>query len=394
MFRLFSGSQYRMNPAYFMLQRPYPSPFSSLYASLPATFCLFLILLVTLFGTPSSSPASSAAQSGDEPPAPPLLPVPVAVLETDEFDWGTLIQGQKIKHSFLIENRGRSPLKILKVVATCGCTTTRYDEEIAPGEFGAIDLEIDTSEFAGGKPRRNAVIQTNDPMKTEINLWMTGLVEPILKMDTSVIRLSGLLTEAKTLALQFLKAVPMKVEILGVKSENQQFEVVDLEAVDEESWNLILSAGTADQSKSLRDELKVRVRVDGGEPFEYPIPVVVQHQDLYRFSPGGNLVFYRRHTAPLDGPVKREVVQWLDVRSSRPDVSIDAFRARLEDAPEGLFDLQIFEETPGQHYRLRIEVLKTHPTPQAQGTLVMELGRGQIRQKTVVAQFRLRPVPK
>ena len=336
---------------------------------------------------------SSGAQPGDDPPAPPLLPVPVAVLETDEFDWGSLIQGQKVSHTFLIENRGRSPLKILKVVATCGCTTTRYDEEIAPGEFGAIELEIDTSEFAGGKPRRNAVVQTNDPMKSEINLWVTGKVEPILKMDTSVIRLSGLLIESKTLALQFLRAVPMSVEILGVKSENQQFDVVDLEAVDEDSWNLILSAGTSEKSQSLRDTLTVEVRVDGGDPFKYPIPVVVQHQDLYRFTPGGNIVFYRRHTAPLDGPVKREVVQWLDVRSSRPDVSIDAFRARIEEAPEGLFDLQVIEEIPGQHYRLRIEVLKTHPTPQAQGTLVMELGRGQIRKKTVVAQFRLRPSP-
>ena len=336
---------------------------------------------------------SSGAQPGDDPPAPPLLPVPVAVLETDEFDWGSLIQGQKVSHTFLIENRGRSPLKILKVVATCGCTTTRYDEEIAPGEFGAIELEIDTSEFAGGKPRRNAVVQTNDPMKSEINLWVTGKVEPILKMDTSVIRLSGLLIESKTLALQFLRAVPMSVEILGVKSENQQFDVVDLEAVDEDSWNLILSAGTSEKSQSLRDTLTVEVRVDGGDPFKYPIPVVVQHQDLYRFTPGGNIVFYRRHTAPLDGPVKREVVQWLDVRSSRPDVSIDAFRARIEEAPEGLFDMQVIEEIPGQHYRLRIEVLKTHPTPQAQGTLVMELGRGQIRKKTVVAQFRLRPSP-
>ena len=334
------------------------------------------------------------AESADDNPAPPLLPVPIAVLETDTFDWGSMIQGQKALHSFMIENTGRAPLKILKVTATCGCTTTRYDEEIAPGEFGAIDLEIDTSEFAGGKPRRNAVIQTNDPMKSEIHLWMTGNVEPVLKMDTSVIRLSGLLNEPKSLAMQLLKAVPMPVEILSVSSANQLYQVEDLEQVDETSWNLLLSAGTSPTSQSLRDELKIKVRVDGGEPFEYPVPVVVQHQDLYRFNPGGNIVFYRRHTAPLDGPVKREVIQELDVRSSRPDVSIENFRARIEDAPEGLFRLEVFEELPNQHYRLRVHVLRTHPTPQAQGTLVMELGNDQIRKKTVVAQFRLRPIPK
>jgi len=330
----------------------------------------------------------------DDDPPPPLLPVPIAVLETDTFDWGSLIQGQKIQHSFMIENKGRSALKILKVTANCGCTTTRYDEEIAPGEIGAIDLEIDTSEFAGGRPRRSAVVQTNDPMNSEIRLWMSGNVEPILRMDTSVIRISGLLNEDKSLAIQLLKAVESAVEIVEVKSVNGNFVVDDLEPADEATWNLLLSAGTSETSQSLRDEMKIKVRVDGGEPFEYPVPVVVQHQDLYRFNPGGNVVFYRRLTAPLDGPVKREVSQELHVRSSRADVNIDNFRAMIKDAPEGLFKLEVFEEIPGQHYRLKIQVLKTHPTPQAQGTLVMDLGNGEVREKSIIAQFRLRPVPK
>ncbi len=366
---------------------------------LSTTLLSTILLSTTLLSTTLlllciGSSLHAGQQPGDDHPAPPLLPVPVAVLETDTFDWGTLVQGKKVEHSFLIENKGRSTLKILKVTSNCGCTTTRYDEEIAPGEIGAIDLEIDTSEFAGGRPRRSAVVLTNDPMNSEIRLWMSGFVEPILKMDTSVIRISGLLNETKSLAIQLLRAVPLPVEIVEVKSVNGIFVVDDLEAADDQSWHLLLSAGTSETSQSIRDELKFKVRVGEDEPFEYPIPVVVQHQDLYRFNPGGNIVFYRRHTAPLDGPVKRDVFQDIHVTSSRPDVRIDDFRARIEDAPEGLFKLDVFEEIPGQHYRLRIQVLKSQRTPQAQGTLVMDLGNGQIRQKTVIAQFRLRPVPK
>ncbi|OUU23859.1 MAG: hypothetical protein CBC13_04555 [Planctomycetia bacterium TMED53] len=360
-------------------------------SSIPNWTPILAIAMAALF---FSLGTSTTPLFADDDPPPPLLPVPIAVLETDTFDWGSLIQGQKIQHSFMIENKGRSALKILKVTANCGCTTTRYDEEIAPGEIGAIDLEIDTSEFAGGRPRRSAVVQTNDPMNSEIRLWMSGNVEPILRMDTSVIRISGLLNEDKSLAIQLLKAVESAVEIVEVKSVNGNFVVDDLEPADEATWNLLLSAGTSETSQSLRDEMKIKVRVDGGEPFEYPVPVVVQHQDLYRFNPGGNVVFYRRHTAPLDGPVKREVSQELHVRSSRADVNIDNFRAMIKDAPEGLFKLEVFEEIPGQHYRLKIQVLKTHPTPQAQGTLVMDLGNGEVREKSIIAQFRLRPVPK
>ena len=58
------------------------------------------------------------------------------------------------------------------------------------------------------------------------------------------------------------------------------------------------------------------------------------------------------------------------------------------------FRLEIIEELPGQHYRLKIEVLKPHPTPQATGTLIMDLGGGIIRKKSVIAQFRLKQIPK
>ena len=93
------------------MNRPFLGPF-------PYAPCFILVMAIFGFtATPSVH-----GQISDDNPAPPLLPVPVAILETEEFDWGSLIQGQKVQHSFLIENRGRSPLKILKVTATCGCT--------------------------------------------------------------------------------------------------------------------------------------------------------------------------------------------------------------------------------------------------------------------------------
>ena len=335
--------------------------------------------------------ASDADQSQD--PAPPLLPVPIAVIETLEFDWGTLVQGEKTQFAFLIENKGRVPLKILKVTATCGCTTTRFDAEVAPGEVGAVELEIDTAEFPGGRPRRNAVVKTNDPLNSEINLWLVGNIDPILLIEPSVTKISGLVTEKKEKTIFLKKAVDAPVEILDVGSKNGSFKVESLTPT-EGGWNLKISAEPSDGPKSIRDDLQVRVRVDQDHPLDFPLPIVVEHQDIYRFIPGGNVVYYRRHTAPLDGPVKRRVIQEVHVQSARSDIAITEFKARIEDAPEGLFGLQIIEELPGQHYRLEIEVLKSHPTPQAMGTLVMDLGGGEIRKKSVIAQFRLKQIPK
>ncbi|NRA74819.1 MAG: DUF1573 domain-containing protein, partial [Planctomycetes bacterium] len=292
-----------------------------------------------------------------------------------------------------VENRGKAPLKILKVSSTCGCTSTRFDEVIEPGASGIIELQVDTSEFSGGRPRKNAVVKTNDPELSEVHLWMVGLVDPLLQFESSVFKLSGLAMEKKQFITTILPAVELPIALKQAKSKNGSFLVSALESLDE-GWRLTLTAEASKQIRSLRDDLELVISVDDGEPFTIPVPVVVEHKDRILTVPSGNLIFYRRHTAPLDGPVRREVAKEVHVRSVREDLPIVDFSAQIVEAPEGLFDVTVTEVIPGHHYKIRIQVLRTLPVSQARGILRMRLGEGedQVREKGVIAQFRLKPV--
>ena len=65
---------------------------------------------------------------------------PVIVWEKTTFDFGDLVQGDKIEHTFKFKNTGNEPLIITNVQVTCGCTTPKgwARDPISPGQSGEI----------------------------------------------------------------------------------------------------------------------------------------------------------------------------------------------------------------------------------------------------------------
>lgn len=57
------------------------------------------------------------------------------------YDFGEIIEGDKIEHKFTFTNTGNAPLTITKADATCGCATPSIPfMDIMPGESGYIGI--------------------------------------------------------------------------------------------------------------------------------------------------------------------------------------------------------------------------------------------------------------
>jgi len=70
--------------------------------------------------------------------------------EETEFDFGTISQGDVVKHSFKFQNTGEAPLVISDIKTTCGCTTPQYTKDpVAPGESGEILVQFNSSGKSG-----------------------------------------------------------------------------------------------------------------------------------------------------------------------------------------------------------------------------------------------------
>lgn len=103
---------------------------------------------------------------------------PKLVVAQPVHDFGAVSEGTKVRHSFVLQNKGSGNLVVQRVVAACGCTAAAASPEpIAPGAQGTIEVEFDTSGFSGEK-LKTVRLYTND-LDTPITvLSLKGSIEP------------------------------------------------------------------------------------------------------------------------------------------------------------------------------------------------------------------------
>ncbi|MGD9676322.1 MAG: DUF1573 domain-containing protein [Candidatus Bipolaricaulia bacterium] len=67
-----------------------------------------------------------------------------------DFNFGKVIEGTIVVHTFILSNPGPQPLEIRKVRASCGCTATALsDYSLDAGESVQLEARVDTSGFGG-----------------------------------------------------------------------------------------------------------------------------------------------------------------------------------------------------------------------------------------------------
>jgi len=105
---------------------------------------------------------------------------PTISFDLEEYDFGTVDEGEIVEHSFLVTNTGKSNLVITNAKATCGCTVPTWPKEpIAPGASADVKVRFNTS----GKPNKQSktvTLYTNTAKGTE-TVKIKGMVTPKAK---------------------------------------------------------------------------------------------------------------------------------------------------------------------------------------------------------------------
>ena len=99
--------------------------------------------------------------------------MPVITFETTQYDFGQVVQGERLSYAFKFKNTGKSNLIIYSSEATCGCTTsTPPKAPIRPGESGEITVTFD-SKTQSGKVTKRILVAANT-YRTENVLTITA----------------------------------------------------------------------------------------------------------------------------------------------------------------------------------------------------------------------------
>lgn len=123
-------------------------------------------------------PASSVAPA--DPNGPKLR------CDENTFDFGDAWSGTVVEHAYVIHNDGKSPLELLNVKTTCGCTVVDYDKVIAPGGQGKVTVKLTLSKAVQSQPvSRSVQVESNDPANKVVPLTIKGKVKPRVALEPS-----------------------------------------------------------------------------------------------------------------------------------------------------------------------------------------------------------------
>ena len=89
----------------------------------------------------------------------------------EEYNFGTINQGEVVSHTFKFKNTGSEPLIITDAKATCGCTIPKKPTEpIAPGETGELVVEFNSAGKSGAQTKQVTVTANTNPPQSFIRI--------------------------------------------------------------------------------------------------------------------------------------------------------------------------------------------------------------------------------
>ena len=87
------------------------------------------------------------------------------------FDFGTVMQGERLSHTFNFTNTGKSDLIISSATASCGCTTSQPPRgPIKPGQKGEIKVQFDSKTKKGAVKNIVWVAANTYPTRTVLTI--------------------------------------------------------------------------------------------------------------------------------------------------------------------------------------------------------------------------------
>jgi hypothetical protein len=94
--------------------------------------------------------------------------LPVMTFTEQQYDFGTITQGEQVEHDFIFKNTGATELYISNAVGSCGCTVPEYPHEpIAAGANGTIKVKFNSSGKTGHQTK-TVTLTTNTKARREM----------------------------------------------------------------------------------------------------------------------------------------------------------------------------------------------------------------------------------
>lgn len=112
-------------------------------------------------------------------------PSPRLTVAEKDHDFGVVLQGEKVRHVFVIKNEGTETAHIANVRSSCGCTATVLSDKVVP-PGGTTEV---AAEFSAGAARgsfhKSVRVLSDDP-SSPLVLGVGGKVVPLFRVEPEI----------------------------------------------------------------------------------------------------------------------------------------------------------------------------------------------------------------
>lgn len=204
---------------------------------------------------------------------------PLITLPETSYDFGSVPQGQRVIHEFLIRNDGDADLNIQRITPSCGCTASTVSSAVVkPGSSEKIKVEFDTTGFSGSKTK-SVSIMTNSRERPEAVVRLTGAI--VRDVHVSPERLDfGDITPASSLASRTKEFTVERSSdsISGEVSARSFSKFLDIKRIrgegNQTAFSVVLAEGAP--KGEIRDRVIVELAAGGERVVNVPVTASIQ----------------------------------------------------------------------------------------------------------------------
>lgn len=146
-----------------------------------------------------------------------------------------VLDGDIVTHHFDVRNTGDAPLHLRFVKVGCDCTRVlSFPETLAPGQSGAVAVELNTKGFGGTTVNKDVIFESNDPAQPNLTLTLSGNVDIFATITPSLVKLEGLLGNPVTQTIRVAPTPKHPFTVTGLRLKSGQYIECRLNSVQSE----------------------------------------------------------------------------------------------------------------------------------------------------------------
>ena len=141
-------------------------------------FTCFPFLVLSLFISCNRTPKQNDEAKSDTTNQPSKEKYAELEYIEDFFDFGSIVQGEVVTHTFRFRNAGNDVLIIKDLIPDCGCTQPKIDKKVLePGEEGSVEVIFDSKGWYGSQ-YKSVAIRSNSPIRDKSVTIKANVVPP------------------------------------------------------------------------------------------------------------------------------------------------------------------------------------------------------------------------